>query len=124
MIRVLLRLAPAFIIYSAANAQAPPVVPDVPGAPPSSEDIVVPHPDTSDKDVKIRVPFGGIKDLPGDSAPQTGSATTIPSQPLSDPSNGEPVIVIIASALGFMAGYGVRSVVSRHHKTQSRRRLG
>jgi len=37
----------------------------------------------------------------------------------------EPVIVIMASsfALGFIAGYGVRSVVSHHHRTQSRRRL-
>jgi len=92
MVRFLLRLAPAFIIYSAANAQAPPVTPDVADAPTSSKGIVVPHPDTADKDLKIRVPdgFGGLKDLPSDSAPdQTGSTTPIPSQPLSDPSDSD-----------------------------------
>jgi len=33
-----------------------------------------------------------------------------------------PVIVIVVSslALGFIAGYGVRSLVSHHHRTQSR----
>ena len=126
MVRFLLRLAPAFIIYSAAHAQTPPVVPDTPGAPPSNNDIVVPQPDTSDKDVKIRVPFGGLKDLPSDSAPdQTGSTTTIPSQQLNDPSDSKPIIIIFASslALGFMAGYGTRSAVSHHHRTQSRKRL-
>jgi hypothetical protein len=92
MVRFLLRLAPAFIIYSAANAQAPPIVPDVPGAPPPSKDIVVPHPDTSGKDLKIRVPdgFGGLKELPSDSGPdQTGSTTPTSNQQLSEPSGGD-----------------------------------
>jgi len=39
MVRFLLRVAPAFIIYSAANAQVP------------SKDIIAPPTDTSDKSV-------------------------------------------------------------------------
>jgi hypothetical protein len=99
MVRFLLRLAPAFLMHSAANAQAPPVVPEVPTAPPANS-VVVPPPDTSAKsgrpscDLKFSVPegFGDLKEAPSDicdSAPdQTGSTTTIPNQPLSDPNDG------------------------------------
>ena len=102
MLRILLRLALAFIIPSAANAQAPPVVPDVLGAPPTNNAIVVP-PDTSGNsgrrppsEFKILVPdgFGGLKEAPGitESAPdQTGSTTSVPNPPLTEPDdNGQP----------------------------------
>jgi hypothetical protein len=82
MVRCLLRLTPAFIICSAANAQTPPVVPDVPGAPPSDHDVIIPKPDSSGQrprpPIKFKMPdgFGGLKEDPSsmDSAPdQTGS---------------------------------------------------
>jgi hypothetical protein len=82
-------LALAFVIGSAANAQTPPVIPDVPRAPPTS---AIPPPDSSGNsarspsEFKIVVPdgFGGLKELPAttESAPdQTGSTTTLPAEP-------------------------------------------
>jgi hypothetical protein len=98
MHRFLLLLTPAFIIYSAANAQAPPVTLDVPGGPPSNN--IVPPPDTSPNTSrpppKFKMPdgFGGLKEEPSviDSAPdQTGSTTVRPNPPLSEPNdNGQP----------------------------------
>jgi hypothetical protein len=100
MVRLLLCLTPAFIIYSAANALAPPVVPDVPPVPPGNA-IVVP-PDTSANSArplcegKFEVPkgFGDLEEAHSDicdSAPdQTGSTTTTPNQPLNEPDNGQP----------------------------------
>jgi hypothetical protein len=101
MVRFLLRLTPAFVIYSAANAQAPPILPDVPTAPPANS-IVVPQPDTSAKsarplcDLKFSVPkgFGDLTEAPSDicdSAPdQTGSTTARPNPLPSEPTdNGQ-----------------------------------
>ena len=91
-----LSLILAFVLHSAANAQTPPVVPDVPRAPPAN---VVPTPDASGNsarpppELKILVPdgFGGLKEVPGmsDSAPdQTDSTTT---RPLTEPNeDGNP----------------------------------
>ena len=90
-----LSLSLALVLHSAANAQTPPVGPDVPHAPPTN---VVPAPDTSGNsagprsEFKILVPdgFGGLKETPGmnESAPdQTGSTTTLPTQPLTEPNN-------------------------------------
>ena len=129
MIRFLLRLAPALIIQSVAHAQTPPLVPDVPSTLPTNEAIIAPQPsdNAARPPAEFQPPlpdgFGSLKDPEG-VPDQTGSTTTKPSQPLSDPSDSEPVIIIMTSslALGFMAGYGVRSVVSHHHRTQSRRR--
>jgi hypothetical protein len=96
MLRFLLLLTPALIVYSAANAQAPPVTLDVPGGPPSNKDVIVPQPDTSPNSSrpppKFKMPdgFGGLKEEPSviDSAPdQTGSTTVIPRQPLSEPND-------------------------------------
>jgi len=94
-----LSLALAFVLHSAANAQMPPVVSAVPRASPPNNAIVVPPPDTSGNaarpppEFKILVPdgFGGLKEVPSmtDSAPdQTGSTTTLPTQPLTEP-NGD-----------------------------------
>jgi hypothetical protein len=126
MIRFLLRLAPALLIYSTAHAQAPPVVPEVP---PSSKDIVVPAQDTSGRsappELNITVPdgLGGRKEVPNitDKPNQTGLTTTIPSRPSGEAA--EPIIIILAGSLafGFMAGYGVRSAVSHHRRTHRRR---
>ena len=101
MLRFLLRLAPAFIIYSAANAQAPPVLPNVPTPPPANS--IVPQPDTSAKsarpscELNFSVPkgFGDLEEAPSDicdSAPdQTGSITVRPNPPLNEPTdNGRP----------------------------------
>jgi hypothetical protein len=88
-LRFLLRLAALFIIHSAANAQTPPIAPDVPSALPSNNDIVVPKPDNSGQSAKpppkFRVPdgFGGLKEVPDDITGQTGSTPTVPNQPLS-----------------------------------------
>ena len=93
-VRFLLRLAPAFIIYSAANAQAPPVVPHVPGAPPTNNGIIA-NAARPPSEFKPRVPdgFGGLKEVPDvtEGMPdQTDSTTTIPDQPLGEPNdNGE-----------------------------------
>lgn len=92
--RFILRLAPAFLIHSAAIAQTPPVLPDVPVAPQSNSAIVAPPADTAgnpqrpSREFKILVPdgFGGLKEAPGitESAPdQTGSTS-----PLTEP-NGD-----------------------------------
>lgn len=122
MVRFLLRLAPAFIIYSAAHAQAPPVVPEVP---PSSKHSVVPPGDTSGKSappqLNITVPdsFAGPKEVPKitEEPNQTGSATTIPNR-LSGQA-AVPILIILTSsvAFGFMAGYGVRSALSHRRRT-------
>jgi hypothetical protein len=88
-------LALTFVLDTAANAQTPSVDRDVPRAPPTN---VVPAPDTSGNsagqrsDFKILVPdgFGGLKEAPGmnEGAPdQTGSTTTLPTQPLTAPNN-------------------------------------
>jgi hypothetical protein len=95
MLRFLLRLAPAFIVYSAANAQAPPVTPDLSGGPPT---IISPPPNASPNSSrpppKFMMPdgFGGLKEEPStiDSAPdQTGSTTIMPEQPLSEPNDSD-----------------------------------
>ena len=111
MVRFLVRLAPAFIIYSAAHAQAPPVVPEVP---PSSKHIVVPPGDTSGKSapqLNITVPdsFGGPKEVP--------KITDEPNRPSGEAA--VPILIILASSLGFgfMAGYGVRSALSHRRRT-------
>ena len=122
MVRFLLRLAPAFIIYSAAHAQAPPVVPEVP---PSSKHIVVPPGDTSGKSappqLNITAPdsFGGPKEVPKitDEPNQTGPTTTIPNRPPGEAA--VPILIILTSSLafGFLAGYGVRSALSHRRRT-------
>jgi hypothetical protein len=84
-----------FVLHSAANAQTPSVGPDAPRAPTTN---VAPAPDSSANsaqsrsEFKILVPdgFGGLKETPGmnESAPdQTGSTTTLPTQPLTEPNN-------------------------------------
>jgi hypothetical protein len=99
-IRFLLGVALALNVHSAANAQTPPVVLDVPGSPPTDNAIVSPAPDASAKsprlpsEFKILVPdgFGGLTEAPGmsDSGPdQTGSATRVPNQPLTDPDDND-----------------------------------
>ena len=90
MVRFLLRLAPAFIIYLAANAQAPPVVPDVQGAPSTNNGIIA-NAARPQSEFKPRVPdgFGGLKEAPDVTEGMPGS-TSIPDQPLGEPNdNGE-----------------------------------
>jgi hypothetical protein len=88
-------LALTFLLHSAANAQTPPVAPDMPRPPQTN---VVPAPDTSGNsarppsEFKILVPdgFGGLKEVPGSTGSlpdQTDSTTTLPIQPLTEPND-------------------------------------
>ena len=98
MLRFLLRLAPAFVIYSVANAQAPPVTLDVPGGSPT--DVIGSPPDSprnsSHQVPKLKTPdgFGGLKEDPAmlEGAPdETGSVMGTPNPPLNQPKeNGQP----------------------------------
>jgi hypothetical protein len=98
MLRFVLFLAPAFVIYSAANAQAPPVT-NVPASSPSNKEAVVPQPlpNSLRPAPKFKMPdgFGGLQEEgPSmlDSAPdQTGSTRETPNPPLIEPTdNGQP----------------------------------
>jgi hypothetical protein len=86
---LLLRLAPLFIVHSSANAQTPPITPDVPRAVPS---VVVPKPDTSDRwkpAPKFREPdgFGGLKEVPDNAEGPPDQTDSVPNQPLSEPTD-------------------------------------
>jgi hypothetical protein len=88
---LLLRLAPLFIIHSAANAQTPPITPDVRSALSSNNENVAPKPDTSGQSAKpspkFRVPdgFGGLKEVPDSPASDQTGSTTIPTPLLVEP---------------------------------------
>lgn len=87
---LLLRLAPLFVVHSAANAQTPPIAPDEPRAVPS---IVVPKPDTSDRSAKpapkFREPdgFGGLKEVPDNAEGPPDQTDSVPNQPLNEPTD-------------------------------------
>jgi hypothetical protein len=92
MLHFLLRLTPAFILYSVAQAAS--LAPAVLGVPPSDNDIVIAQAKVSGESAQPPTEFknfgsGGLKEAPSilDSAPdQTGSITTLPKD-LIDPNN-------------------------------------
>jgi hypothetical protein len=99
MLRFVLLLTPAFIVYSAANAQAQPVT-NVTAGSPSNKEPVVPQSDSSTSSSrpapKFKIPdgFGGLKEEEPsvlDSAPdQTGSTTARPNPLIEPTDNGQP----------------------------------
>jgi hypothetical protein len=133
VLRFLLRLIPVFIIYTAANAQAAPVLPDVPNTFPGNS-IDVPQPDTSFKSTLpgCQPPFsapsgiGDLKEAPCDSAPdQTGSRPNKSAIDLND--NSKPLALVVAILIGdlligFVIGYSFRAAISRYHRSHSMHR--